>query len=78
MNLPVSPFFIFAGSESVDLVVACDGFLYAWYIVWYAKRYLSVCNDIKQQKAKPVALAAIELCLSEGISQLLTQSIPSS
>ena len=27
------------------------------------------------EKIKPVALAIIELCLSEGISQLLSQSV---
>ena len=30
------------------------------------------------EKIKPVALAVIELCLSEGISQLLSQSVENS
>ena len=33
---------------------------------------------LKSEKIKPVALAVIELCLSEGISQLLTQSVENS
>ena len=30
------------------------------------------------KKIKPIALAVVELCLSEGISQLLSQSVENS
>ena len=33
---------------------------------------------LNSEKIKPVALAVIELCLSEGISQLLSQSVENS
>jgi len=40
------------------------------YILKYAKR-AEVMS--KSEKFKPVALAVIELCLSKGISQLISQ-----
>ena len=40
----------------------------ALYILRYVKRHLLGRSDISE-KIKPVALAIIELCLSEGISQ---------
>jgi len=42
----------------------------ALYILLYAKRHLSGWSVVKQQKMRPIALAIIELCLSEGINQL--------
>ena len=50
----------------------------ALYILRYAKRDLWGQSDIKRRKIKPIALAVIELRLSEGISQLLTQSVENS
>ena len=47
----------------------------ALYILRYAKRHLSGQSN---EKVKPVALAVIKLHLSEGISQLLTQSVENS
>ena len=47
----------------------------ALYVLRYAKRHLSGRSNIK---IKPVALAVIELRLSEGISQLLSQSVENS
>ena len=44
----------------------------ALYVLRYAKRHLSGEATSNSEKMKPVALAIIELCLSEGISQLLT------
>ena len=41
----------------------------ALYILRYAQRHLSGQSDVKQSKIKPIALAIIELYLSEGISQ---------
>ena len=38
-----------------------------------ARVRLKRCRTVK--KIKPVALTIIELCLSEGISQLVTQSV---
>ena len=40
----------------------------ALYVLWYAKRHLLGGSD-NSEKIKPVALAIIELCLSEGIRQ---------
>ena len=47
----------------------------ALYVLWYAKRApLDQAKAMsKSEKIKPVALAVIKLCLSEGISQLLSQ-----
>ena len=50
----------------------------ALYILWYAKRHLSGRSDANSEKIKPVALAVVELYLSEGISQLLSQSVENS
>ena len=53
----------------------------ALYILWHAKRHLSGRSDVEQWKIKPVALAVIELRLSEGISQsdtTVSQSIENS
>ena len=47
----------------------------ALYVLRYAKRHLSGRSDVEQRKIKPVALAVIELRLSEGIIQLLTHSV---
>ena len=50
----------------------------ALYVLRYAKRHLSGRSDVEQWKNQAVALAVIELCLSESISQLLTQSVSQS
>ena len=50
----------------------------ALYVLRYAKRHLSGRSDVEQLKIKPVALADIKLHLSEGISQLLSQSVENS
>ena len=44
----------------------------ALYVLQYAKRHL-LDQSVKQKKIKPVALAVIELRLSEGISQSVSQ-----
>jgi len=41
----------------------------ALHVQRYGKRHLSGWNNVKQQKIKPVALAIVELCESEGIRQ---------
>ena len=51
----------------------------ALYVLRYAKRHLSGRSDVGTvKKIKPVALALIKLRLSEGISQLLSQSLENS
>ena len=50
----------------------------ALYILQYAKRHLSGQATLNSEKFKPVALAVIELRLSEGISQSVTQSVENS
>ena len=48
----------------------------ALYVLWYDKRHLLGAEAMSnRQKIKPVALAVIESCLSEGISKLLCQSV---
>ena len=47
----------------------------ALYKLRYDKRHQSGQSSVKQWKIKPVALAIIELCLSEGISQSVTCSV---
>ena len=46
----------------------------ALYVLWYAKGTSRDEAMSNSEKIKPVAVAIIELRLSEGISQLLTQS----
>ena len=46
----------------------------ALYVLWYAKSTSRAESTSKIEKIKPVALAVIELCLSEGISQSLENS----
>jgi len=41
----------------------------ALYIQWYGKRHLSAEATSNRKKIKPVALAIVELCKSEGIRQ---------
>ena len=43
-----------------------------------AKRHFLGRSDIKQQKIKATALAAVELCLPEGMFQLVIYSISQS
>ena len=38
-------------------------------LLWFAKRHISGQNDVKRCKIKPIALAVIELRLSEGVSE---------
>ena len=45
------------------------------YVVWYAKSTSLAEKTFNSEKIKPVALAVIELCLSEGISQSVSQSL---
>ena len=45
----------------------------ALYVLWYAKRHLWAEAMSNSEKIKPVALAVIELCLSEGVSQSVSQ-----
>jgi len=45
------------------------------YVQQYGKRHLSGWNGVEQQKIKPITLAIVELRLSEGISQLVSQSV---
>jgi len=44
----------------------------ALYVLWYAKRHLSGWRTSNSEKIKPVALAVIELHLSEGIRQAVS------
>ena len=50
----------------------------ALYILRYSKKHFLGRSDVEQRKIKPVALAIIELRLSEGISQSVTPSIENS
>ena len=50
----------------------------ALYVLRYAKGTCRAEATSNSDKIKPVALAVIELHLSEGISQLLTQSVENS
>ena len=45
----------------------------ALYVLRYSTSWAKV--TLNSEKIKPVALAVIELHMSEGISQLLTQSV---
>ena len=47
----------------------------ALYILQYAKGTSQAEAASNSEKIKPVALAVVELCLSEGISQLLSQLV---
>ena len=47
----------------------------ALYELRYVKRHLSGRSDVEQWKIKPVALAVVELRLSEGISQSVENSV---
>ena len=47
----------------------------ALYVLQYAKSTSWVEATLNNEKIKPVALAVIELCLSEGISQSGSQSV---
>jgi len=47
----------------------------ALHVQRYGKRYLSGWSDIKQWKIKSVALAIVELHLSEGINQSGSYSV---
>ena len=46
---------------------------HALYLLWYAKGTSSAEAMSSGEKIKPVALAVIEFCLSEGISQAVSQ-----
>ena len=48
------------------------------YVLRYAKRQLSAEATSNSEKIKLIALVVIELHLSEGISQLLSQSVENS
>ena len=50
----------------------------ALYVLWYAKKHVPAEAKLNSEKIKPVASAIIELRLSEGISQLLSQSVENS
>ena len=50
----------------------------ALYILRYAKDTSQAEATSNSEKIKPVALTVIELCLSEGISQSVTQSVENS
>ena len=50
----------------------------ALYVLLYAKGTCRVEATSNSEKIKPVALAVIELRLSEGISQSVTQSAENS
>jgi len=45
----------------------------AVYVLWYANRHLSTEALLNGEKVKPVALAIVELCLTEGIRQSVSQ-----
>ena len=45
------------------------------YVEWYAKSTCLEKTTLNSEKIKPVALAVIELRLSEGISQSVSQSL---
>ena len=47
----------------------------ALHVLRYAKRHLSGRSNINSEKIKPIVLAVIELCLSEGISQSVSYSV---
>ena len=48
---------------------------YALYVLRYAKGTSQVEATLNSEKTKPIALAVIELCLSEGISQSVETSV---
>ena len=51
----------------------------ALYVLWYAKDTCQAEVTLNSEKIKPVALAVIELCLSEGIQhQSVSQSVENS
>ena len=44
------------------------------YVLRLTKRHISGQSNVEHEKIKPVALSIVELCLAEGISQLISQN----
>ena len=47
----------------------------ALYVLWYAKGTSQAEATLNCEKIKPVSLAVIELCSSQGISQTVAYSV---